>query len=115
MHTSSSESPHCQAVNLSNVIPFVDPYRQRLAQVRSWFNDQANDKEGHVAALTIAVAGSGALNVRGCTIGPGHAELMLGRLDAIRERLERIASKGAASVESITGHECRVIPMRRSA
>lgn len=100
---------------MSNVLPFVDPYRQRLAHVRSWFIEQGNEPEGHVAALTIAVTGSGALNVRGCTIEPGHAEVMLERLDAIRERLARIASKGAASVESITGHECQVIPMRRSA
>lgn len=100
---------------MSNVLPFVDPYRQRLAQVRSWFMDQASDPEGHVAALSIAVTGSGALNVRGCTIEPSHAELILERLDVIRARLERIASKGAAAEYSFPVHQCQVIPLRRSA
>lgn len=100
---------------MSNVLPFVDPYRQRLTQVRSWFMDQASDPEGHVAALSIAVTGSGALNVRGCTIEPSHAEMILERLDVIRARLERIARKGAAGEDSFPVHQCQVIPLRRSA
>lgn len=100
---------------MSNVLPFIDPYRERLAQVRGWFTDQANDPEGHVAALTIAVTGSGALAVKGCTIGPSHAELMLERLDAVRERLERIIAKAGSSAEPFHVHQCQVIPLRRSA
>lgn len=93
-------------VSESNVIQFNDPYRERLTQVRDWFVDQANNPEGHLAALTIAVTGSGALEVKGCTIGPSHAELMLGRLDAVKKRLERIAGKQTATNESA---ECKVI------
>lgn len=99
---------------MSNVLPFIDPYRERLTQVRRWFTDQANEPEGHLAALTIAVTGGGALAVKGCTIGPSHAELMLERLDAVRERLERVAGKVAAPA-SFHASQCQVIPLRRSA
>lgn len=97
---------------MSNVLPFVDPYRQRLAHVRNWFHDQASDPEGHISALTIVVTGSGALSVKGCTIGPSHAELMLASLDAVRERLERIAAKAGSSPEPFHVHQCQVIPLR---
>lgn len=100
---------------MSNVLPFIDPYRERLAELRTWFQDQASDPEGHVSALTIAVTGSGALSVKGCTIGPSHAELMLARLDAVRARLERIAAKGSQVGDSFQAQTCRVIPFRRSA
>ncbi len=100
---------------MTNVLPFIDPYRERLAELRTWFFDQANDEEGHVAGLTIAVSGTGALNIRGCAIEPSHAEMMLGRLDAIRDRLERIAAKAGSSSEPFHGVQCQVIPLRRSA
>lgn len=96
---------------MSNVLPFIDPYRERLAQVRSWFADQANEPEGHVAGLTIAVTGSGALSVKGCTIEPSHAQMMLDKLDAIRKRLETIAV-GEAPVSRQVRSQCQVIQLR---
>lgn len=97
---------------MSNVLPFIDPYRQRLTQVRTWFLDQASEPEGHVSALTIAVTGSGALSVRGCKIGPTHAEMMLAKLNAIRGRLEVIA--GAQARRPVV-HKGVVVPFRRIA
>jgi hypothetical protein len=96
---------------MSNVIPLIDPYRARLAELRKWFTSQANEPQGHLAAVTIAITGSGSIVTSGCAIEPEHARQILGRLDLLRVRLQAIAEKDIPVRAEDRG--AKVIPLHR--
>lgn len=98
---------------MSNVIPLIDPYRARLTELRQWFTKHANEPEGHVAAVTVAITGTGAIVTSGCAIEPEHARQILERLDALRLRLEAIAGKDAAG-DRCNQRRGQVIPFRKA-
>ncbi len=99
---------------MRNVLPLFDPRRARLAELRQWFTDQAQEHAGHVAAVSVAITGNGMVNTSGCGIEPEHAAVLLDELKGVMARLEGILA--AESPEPCQArHQCQVIPLRRSA
>jgi len=62
---------------LQNVLPLFDSRRARLAELRQWFIDQAQEPAGHVAAISVSVTGDGMVNTSGCGVEPEHAAEIL--------------------------------------
>lgn len=96
---------------MRNVLPLFDPRRARLAELRQWFTDQAQEPAGHVAAVSVAITGNGMVNTSGCGIEPEHATVILEELRTVVARLEAIVA-GQAPAPRQAGHQCQVIPLR---
>jgi len=99
---------------MQNVLPLSDSRRARLAELRQWFTDQAQEPSGHVAAISVSVTGDGMVNTSGCGVEPEHAAEILEELKGVIQRLEVIAFGSAPDSSQVT-HQCQVIPLRRSA
>lgn len=76
---------------MRNVIPIFDPHRARKAELRHWFNRQAQHPAGHVAAVTIGLTADGMLTTSGCGIEPASVAALMTGLNAAMARLQEIA------------------------
>ena len=99
---------------MRNVLPLFDPRRARLTELRQWFTDQAQEPAGHVAAVSVAITGSGMVNTGGCGIEPEHAAVILEELRTVVSRLEAIVT-GQAAAPRQAPQQYQVIPLHRSA
>lgn len=79
--------------------------RNRKAQLRKWFLEQAQEPAGHVAAISVSVTGDGMVNTSGCGIEPEYAELILEELAEVQRRLNEVIKGPDKSAQ--------VIPFRR--
>ena len=100
---------------MRNILPLFDAHCARLAEMRQWFNEQAQEPSGHVAAVSVVITGEGMVNTSGCGIEPEHAAVILEELKGVVARLEAIATGQASPEQARTVHQCQVIPLRRSA
>lgn len=100
---------------MRNVLPLFDSRRTRLAEMRQWYTDQAQEPSGHVAAVSVSITGNGMVNTSGCGIEPEHAAVILEELKGMMIRLEVIATGQTSAVSTGRPHQCKVIPFRRSA
>ncbi len=98
---------------MRNVLPLFDSRHVRLAELRQWFTEQSAVPT--IAAVSVSLTADGLIKTKGCGIEPENARLLLDRLDALRNRLEAIATGQAPAVSVGQPHQCEVIPLRRSA
>lgn len=96
---------------MRNVIPIFDPHRARKAELRHWFNRQAQHPVGHVAAVTVGLTADGMITTSGCGIDQGSAAALLVGAQQALGRLEAAAACGIPE----PSQGARVIPLRRSA
>ncbi len=97
---------------MRNVIPLFDSRRARLAELRQWFTEQAQDRSGHVAAVSVTITGNGMVNTSGCGIEPEHASVILEELKGVVARLEAIATGKVPAASAVRRHQCQVIQLR---
>jgi hypothetical protein len=100
---------------MRNILSLFDARRARLAELRQWFNEQAQEPSGHVAAVSVVITGDGMVNTSGCGVEPEHAAVILEELKGVVARLEAIATRQASPEPARKVHQCQVIPLRRSA
>lgn len=97
---------------MSNVLPLFDFRRARLAELRQWFTEQAQNRSGHLAAVSVAITGDGMLTTSGRGIDPDHAAILLGGLKRAMARLEGIAVGQTSATSAGQPHQCKVIQLR---
>jgi len=97
---------------LNNVLPLFDSRRARMAELRQWFTEQAQERSGHVAAVSIAITGNGMVNTGGCGIEPEHAAVILEEIKGVVARLEAIATGQKSAELAKRPNQCQVIPLR---
>ena len=78
---------------MSDIVPLFGTRQQRIAELRQWFIDQAQEPSGHVAAVSVTITGNGMVNTSGCGIEPEHAAVILDELKGVAARLEAISGR----------------------
>lgn len=81
---------------MNNVLPLFDSRRARMAELRQWFTEQAQEPSGQLAAVSVAITGNGMLTTSGRGIDPDHAVVLLRGLKSVVARLEAVVSEDAA-------------------
>lgn len=98
---------------MRNVIPIFDPHRARKAELRHWFNGQAQHPAGHVAAVTIGLTADGMLTTSGCGIDQASVAALMAGLNAAMARLQEIAIDAEhVPVSGRTGKNVHQLPDR---
>jgi hypothetical protein len=86
----------------------LTPLQQRVKDIRCWHVNRGTGDLRTVAMAHIGIMSDGSIMTDGLHLDRVHAQIMIGSLDALRERLVEIA---AGSEDDSTGS---VVPLHRA-